>query len=434
MSNSLIDTAENNTKLVPELRFPEFENGSEWVVKELKEIFISFSGGTPSTTNQNFYGGNIPFIRSAEIGKDKTELFLTEEGLKNSSAKLVNKGDLLIALYGANSGDVAISKLKGAINQAILCMQSDYSNTFTFNFLSLKKNWIISKYIQGGQGNLSGDIVKSIKLAFPIKLEQEKIASCLSSLDELITANREKLEALQAHKKGLMQNLFPLEGQTAPNYRFPEFEDDGEWERKTVELLIKENILFPPKDGNHGNIHPKSSDYVKSGIPFIMASNLKNGNIDFDNCAYLTKEHADSLQKGFAKSGDVLLTHKGTVGEVALLGEIEFPYIMLTPQVTYYRIQNKSKLTNVFLAAFFNSDAFQKNLLKVSGGGTRAYVGITNQKDFEIHFPQNIKEQQKIASCLSEADKLITAQTAKIEHLQQHKKGLMQGLFPKNLD
>jgi type I restriction enzyme S subunit len=86
-------------KIIPELRFPEFEKASEWKKKELKDVFDSFSGGTPNTSEKEYYGGNIPFIRSAEINKEKTELFLTEEGLKNSSAKLVNKGDLLVALW-----------------------------------------------------------------------------------------------------------------------------------------------------------------------------------------------------------------------------------------------------------------------------------------------------------------------------------------------
>ena len=199
----------NENKLVPRLRFPEFENAGEWEVKRLGEVFKSFSGGTPDTSKKEYYNGKIPFIRSAEIGKLSTELFITETGLENSSAKMVKKGDLLVALYGANSGDVAISKIDGAINQAILCFQSEYSNEFTCHFLSGKKNWIVSKYVQGGQGNLSGEIVKSISLPFPSLPEQQKIAACLSSLDDLINAQRQKIELLKQHKKGLLQGLFP---------------------------------------------------------------------------------------------------------------------------------------------------------------------------------------------------------------------------------
>lgn len=194
---------------VPKYRFKEFEKDGEWVEMTINQVFGSFSGGTPNTSKKEFYGGSIPFIRSAEIDKEETELSLTKEGLKNSSAKLVNKGDLLVALYGANSGETAISKIDGAINQAILCLQSEYSNAFTYNFLTLRKNWIVSKFIQGGQGNLSGNIIKSISIPFPSPKEQQKIASCLSSLDALITAQTEKIEQLKLHKKGLMQGLFP---------------------------------------------------------------------------------------------------------------------------------------------------------------------------------------------------------------------------------
>jgi len=194
---------------VPKYRFKEFENDGEWEMKAIGDVFKSFSGGTPNTSEREYYGGKIPFIRSAEINRDRTELFITEEGLKNSSSKIVDKGDLLVALYGANSGDSSICKINGAINQAILCLQSEFSNAFTYNFLTLKKDLIVSKFIQGGQGNLSGDIVKSITVPFPKKKEQQKIASCLSSLDALITAQAEKIEQLKLHKKGLMQGLFP---------------------------------------------------------------------------------------------------------------------------------------------------------------------------------------------------------------------------------
>lgn len=195
---------------VPRLRFPEFRDAGEWECKQLKDACGKpFSGGTPSTTNRTYYGGTIPFIRSGEIDKHFTELFLTEKGLSNSSAKLVQVGDVLVALYGANSGEVALSKMHGAINQAVLCLRSKTDNTFLYQYLLLKKDEITTKYLQGGQGNLSGDIVKSIELQFPQKSEQKTIADCLSSIDDLISNQSQKLEALKIHKKGLMQQLFP---------------------------------------------------------------------------------------------------------------------------------------------------------------------------------------------------------------------------------
>lgn len=195
---------------VPALRFPEFTEAGEWEEKRIDDICDSFSGGTPTVTQKNFYAGNIPFIRSAEIDKYQTELYISQEGLANSTAKLVKSGDILVALYGANSGEVSISKINGAINQAILCLQCTTYNSFVFHFLVLKKEWIVSKYIQGGQGNLSGEIIRSISLYIPKKIdEQQRIADCLTSLDEYITAQGRKIELLKEHKKGLMQQLFP---------------------------------------------------------------------------------------------------------------------------------------------------------------------------------------------------------------------------------
>lgn len=196
-------------KTLPEWRFPEFQGCGEWKAKSIGKACKMFSGGTPDTSKKEFYGGTIPFIRSAEINKSSTELFITEEGFKNSSAKMVKKGDILIALYGANSGEVALSKIDGAINQAILCLRHETNNVFVYHYFTHMKNWIISKYIQGGQGNLSGQIIKSVNLYFPKSEEQQKIADFLSEIDTMITGQSNKVEQLKAHKKGLMQGLFP---------------------------------------------------------------------------------------------------------------------------------------------------------------------------------------------------------------------------------
>lgn len=196
-------------KNLPEWRFPEFQGCGEWKSKSIGKACKMFSGGTPDTSKKEFYGGTIPFIRSAEIDKSSTELFITEEGFKNSSSKMVKKGDILIALYGANSGEVALSKIDGAINQAILCLRHETNNVFVYHYFTHMKNWIISKYIQGGQGNLSGQIIKSVNLYFPKAEEQQKIADCLSEIDTIITEQSNKVEQLKIYKKGLMQGLFP---------------------------------------------------------------------------------------------------------------------------------------------------------------------------------------------------------------------------------
>jgi type I restriction enzyme S subunit len=215
-----------------------------------------------------------------------------------------------------------------------------------------------------------------------------------------------------------------------PKVRFPEFRDAPEWEENSINNLVDKDILCKPLDGNHGNIHPKSSDFVKIGIPFVMANDIKNGQINLENSHKITKKQADSLQKGFSYMDDVLLTHKGSIGQTAIVPKLDTEYIMLTPQVTYYRVKDKNKLSNKFLLHVFQSSNFQRMLDSFSGGGTRAYVGITEQRNLKINYPLLLEEQQKIAECLSSLDALILAHSSKVEALKAHKKALMQQLFP----
>ena len=191
--------------LVPALRFPEFTG--EWKRYKLSEVCSFYSGGTPSSSKKEYYNGNIPFIRSGELHKDKTELFITEDGLKNSAAKLVETGDLLLALYGATSGDIAISKIKGAINQAILCIRTKQNKKFIESVWNKHVEKLLQTYLQGGQGNLSADIVKNIPFYFANLEEQVKLASFISLLDERIATQNKIIERLETLIKGIVETV-----------------------------------------------------------------------------------------------------------------------------------------------------------------------------------------------------------------------------------
>lgn len=193
---------------VPEIRFAGFTD--PWEQRKLGDVTDSFSGGTPDGSHASYYGGSIPFIRSAEINSDKTELFLTEKGLDNSSAKIVERGTVLYALYGATSGEVGIAAIKGAINQAILALSPHTGNDplFLASWLRREKARIVDTYLQGGQGNLSGSIVKELSFALPQQKEQQVIGSFFSRLDSLITLHQRKLELLQNIKKSLLDKMF----------------------------------------------------------------------------------------------------------------------------------------------------------------------------------------------------------------------------------
>ena len=216
----------------------------------------------------------------------------------------------------------------------------------------------------------------------------------------------------------------------SPQLRFEGFTDD--WEQRKFQWLIDQNIIDSPIDGNHGEKHPKSSDYVESGIPFLMAKDIKNNKVDIKNCTFISKETAGALDKGFAKNGDILLTHKATIGEVGILEGLNTEYAMLTPQITYYRILDLSRLDRNFFSSVLRSSVFQKNIHKIAKQSTRPYVGITEQRKLTMYFPIKIEEQQKIGSFFKHLDDTIALHQRKLDLLKEQKKGYLQKMFPKN--
>jgi type I restriction enzyme, S subunit len=195
------------------------------------------------------------------------------------------------------------------------------------------------------------------------------------------------------------------------------------WSLVTVGQLVNEGVIAKPLDGNHGEVHPKGSDFVSDGIPFVMATDINDGKVNLVGCKFITREQADSLAKGFAIPEDVLLTHKATLGRAAVVGELKTPYIMLTPQVTYYRVVKKDRLHNKFLKYYFDSPFFQDTLVNHGdSGSTRAYIGITAQRDLPIIVPSHAREQESIAAVLGSLDDkidLLHRQTKTLEILAE---------------
>jgi type I restriction enzyme S subunit len=203
----------------------------------------------------------------------------------------------------------------------------------------------------------------------------------------------------------------------------------GEWEETTVGELVKRGVLERPLDGNHGSIHPKGDDFVTAGVPFIMASDLVGGGIDTLNCSFISIEQAKSLRKGFAKRGDVLISHKATLGRTALVGEIPGDFVMLTPQVTYYRPKDATKLNNRYLKYYFDSEQFQQVLQSWAGAGsTRAYIGITDQLRLPVLLPP-LAAQKAIAAVLGALDDKIELNRRMNATLESMARALFQSWF-----
>ncbi len=201
---------------------------------------------------------------------------------------------------------------------------------------------------------------------------------------------------------------------------------NGKFPLVGIGVLEDKGAITEIQDGNHGERHPKAADYVEDGIPFIMANDLSNGFVALDSCSRISEDQARCLRIGFAISGDVLLTHKGTLGNVALVTEAD-PFIMLTPQVTYYRTDS-SHLLNRFLVYAFREPGFQARMHAVGAQGTRPYVGITAQRRLQIVFPSN-DIQGRIADMLSAYDDLIDNNRRRMALLEEAARQLYREWF-----
>ena len=243
-----------------------------------------------------------------------------------------------------------------------------------------------------------------VELPVPPIEEQRNIVKAYKTITDRI-----------ALKKQINDNLAEQCACILYNQYTSDIESDKAWTKYSIQNLIDMDYIEAPMDGNHGEIHPKVSDYVSSGVPFIMANNLSDGFVDLSQCAFITEKQAKSLRKGFAKPNDVLLTHKATLGRVAIVPD-EYDYIILTPQVTYYRV--KKGLSNVYLRYYFSSSYFQSILESFAGGGsTRAYIGITKQCELPIYLP-NETSMERITEALYSIESMRSINQAEIQKLK----------------
>ena len=398
----------------PNIRFKGFTD--DWEQRKLGEMSNSYSGGTPKVGTSKYYGGKIPFIRSAEINSDTTELFLTEEGLKCSSARLVDTGDILYALYGATSGEVGRARIKGAINQAILVIkpQAGYDYEFLTQWLRKSKLNIIDRYLQGGQGNLSGTIVNELLVEFPNYEEQTKIGTYFSTLDHLITLHQRKCDETKKLKKFMLQKMFPKNGEKNPEIRFAGFTDDWE-QRKLGE--IAERV-----QGNDGRMNlPILTISAANG--WMSQEDRFSGNIAGKEQSNYTLLHKGELSYNH---GNSKLAKYGTVFSLEAYKEA------LVPRV-YHSFKTTGGNSN-FIEYYFATKLLDKELAKLISSGARMdgllNIGFKEFMGINLKLPL-YSEQVKIAEYLRNLDHLITLHQRKCDKLKLIKKFMLQNMFPK---
>ena len=409
-------SAKAKKPLVPRLRFTEFLNEEAWSKGKLCEIGNFIGGGTPSTSNPKYWDGNIQWYTPKEI-KDRmlkpSMRTISEDGLKNSSAKLLPKGTILITTR-ATIGDVAIANKECATNQGFqsLVVNEAEVNLFWYYWILLHKNELIKRSSGSTFKEIQKTKIEVIPTFSPNKKEQQKIAACLTALDDLISAATEQLDALKQHKQGLMQQLFPAQGETVPRLRFAEFRDAGEWERKKLENvgepLMCKRIFKSQTITNSEN-----------AVPFYKIGTFGRVADSYISCE-LYNEYKGKYS--FPNKGEILISASGTIGRLVVYNG-EAAYFQDSNIV--WLGHNEELVKNNFLFYCYSILNWQ-----TSDGGIIKRLYNSDLNNIKVCFPKAKKEQQKIAACLTALDDLISAQRQKIAKLKTHKHGLMQQLFP----
>jgi type I restriction enzyme S subunit len=402
----------NPKSKVPQIRFKGF-NG-DWEEKELGSVCTFFSGGTPTSSNKSYYEGVIPFIGSGKISDESVDQFITEEALKNSSAKLVKKGDLLYALYGATSGEVAISKIDGAINQAVLCIRNQEETYFLLQWLLLNKKSILSTYLQGGQGNLSAQIIKSLTHHIPLKLEQTKIGNYFQQLDELIEQKEKKHQKFKQFKKAMLSKMFPKNGAATPEIRFKGF--SGEWDiKKFGECALIQR-------GGSPRPIEKFITQNENGINWIKIGDVSTGS------RYITQTKEKIIPEGEKNSRKVL------IGDLILSNSMSFgrPYIMAIEGCIHdgwLLIRDEKKMfTLEYLLQLLSSDYMINQYKALASGGVVINLNSELVQSTNVYIP-NIDEQTKIGNYFQKLDSLIDLQLQELQKLKNIKKASLAKMF-----
>ena len=409
----------HKTGLAPALRFPEFRDDPEWQEKELNQFLaesreLGNKGNTAKKITVKLWGKGV-FEKNDEIkGSINTQYYRRTAG-----QFIYGKLDFLNQAFGIIPEH--LNNYESTVDLPCFNINKGITPVFLLEYVKRKSFYEkLGKTADGSRKarRIHADTFLSFPILVPQIKEQQKIADCLASLDDLITAETQKLAALKTHKKGLMQQLFPAEGETVPRLRFPEFRDAEDWEEKPLKsvFLIFQGFAFLSNDAtNQGARWLKIADvgiqYMNSGTPSYLPANYK-----------------DEYEKFLVEVGDyVIALTRPILGKDLKMAKVDSIYdnALLNQRVgKLVTDENKD-----FVYCLLQTSRLISDIEKNIAGNDPPNLSSQQIGDILVRVPLG-DEQQKIADCLSSVDALITAQGEKIEALKLHKKGLMQQLFP----
>lgn len=393
---------------MPKLRFPEFQDTEVWVLKNGSDLFDQVS-------NKN-HDSTLPILSITQehgaIPRANIDYHVSVSKKSIESYKVVEVGDFIISLRSFQGG-IEYSKYKGLCSPAYIILRSKNSEYNAYFKQLFKTNRFIKKLNKNLEGMRDGKMVSyeqfsNLFLPIPSSLaEQQKIADCFYSIDKLILAESKKLETLRDYKKGLMQQLFPNKGEISPKLRFPEFQGARGWKTEElgkISIFVKEKILSNTLS---------TKNYVST----------KNILQDYDGISEASRLPTTNSVTSFIKK-DILISNIRPY-----LKKIWFSDIDGGSSNDVVVVRAKEKISSLFLGFQLKNDAFISYVMKGAKGVKMPRGDISLMKKYHIFYPSYV-EQKKISACLSSIDELIVAERQKLEALQDHKKGLMQRLFP----
>lgn len=417
---------EGKLTVVPRLRFPEFRGAEGWASQKLIELTEVVRGGSPRpidayiTTEPD----GLNWLKIGDVPKDSKYITSTEQKvLKTALSKTreIAPGDFILS-NSMSFGRPYLSKIRTCIHDgwiAVTSLPDSVSRNFLYYSMmsEASQTYFESQAAGGGVRNLTVDIVKLLPVGVPRPAEQERIANCLTALDEVIAAQGRKVEALKTHRRGLMQQLFPREGETLPRWRFPEFRAGLEWEPKKLEDLV---------EIQSGSTPSKAIPAFWNGvIPWVSAKDMKRLFLD-DAEDHISTNAVDDGAK-LVPQGTLLILTRG----MTLLKDV--PICVLRREMSFNQdvkaLLPKGETSGLFVALMLLGNKNRLlGMVDIAGHGT----GKLNTYELKVLVLASPKpaEQQRIAAFLSSLDTQIAAEADKLAMFKTHKRGLMQQLFP----
>lgn len=380
-----------------------------WEIRKLGEVCVTGAGGTPLKTHKDYYeGGNIPWILSGEVSQGEifeAKNYITEKGLKNSSAKLFPPDTVLVAMYGATAGQVGILRFEAATNQAVcgILPNSKTIPEYLFYCFLSKKDELVAQAVGGAQPNISQIKIKNTKIPLPPLPEQQRIVSILDEAFSAIERSRNNAEQNLKNARELFESY--LQGVF----------ENGNWE------IRKLNDITQVKDGTHDS--PK---YIKEGIPFVTQKNIKPSGLTFEDTKFITvTDHNKFYKRSNVTNGDILISMIGANRGMAAIVDDKRTFSIKNVGL----IKSSENINMSYLLYYLKSSLAMKYILYNSNGGAQEFVGLTALRSFPVPLPSK-NEQQSIVRQLdvlrAETQKLETIYQQKLLNLEELKKSVLQ--------